>query len=77
MLRALGDLAADARHPDTTHGPLISPAAVDKVSAHVSDAVAKGARVLAGGGRPEGLGERLEGGNFFSPTVLADATIDM
>jgi acyl-CoA reductase-like NAD-dependent aldehyde dehydrogenase len=50
---------------------------VEKVVTHCSDAVSKGARVLAGGGPPEGLPERLAGGNFFSPTVLADATIDM
>lgn len=45
----------------------------------MADAVAKGARVLAGGGRPEpgALPERNAGGNFFAPTVLADATIDM
>lgn len=42
----------DGFSPDTTHGPLINKAAVDKVTAHCSDAVAKGARVLAGGGRP-------------------------
>lgn len=60
------------------HFSLNSPTpAVEKVAAHCSDAVSKGARVLAGGGRPEGLPEPLQGGNFFAPTVLADATIDM
>ncbi|MEY4974957.1 MAG: Succinate-semialdehyde dehydrogenase GabD [Pseudomonadota bacterium] len=50
-------------------GPLIEPSAVEKVERHVQDAVAKGARVLTGG-------KRL-GGQFFEPTVVADATADM
>ena len=51
-------------------GPLIDEAAVEKVEQPHGDAVAKGARVLAGG-------KRLAGGSFFEPTVLADATADM
>ena len=50
-------------------GPLIEPSAVDKVERHVQDAIAKGARVLTGG-------KRLQG-QFFEPTVVADATADM
>lgn len=50
-------------------GPLIEEAALEKVQRHVDDAVAKGARVLAGG-------KRLNG-QFFEPTVVADATADM
>ena len=52
-------------------GPLITPRAVEKVEAHIADAVAKGARVLVGGKRHE------LGGTFFQPTVLADMTPDM
>jgi succinate-semialdehyde dehydrogenase / glutarate-semialdehyde dehydrogenase len=52
-------------------GPLINAAAVAKVTAHVADAVAKGARVLTGG-KPHDLG-----GGFWQPTVLADVTPDM
>jgi succinate-semialdehyde dehydrogenase len=52
-------------------GPLMNPAAVDKCQAHVADAVAKGAQLLAGGGR-----HRL-GGLFFQPTVLGGVTPDM
>jgi len=44
-----------------------------KVEAHVSDAVAKGARILTGGRRPPGM----ERGFFFEPTVLADVNHDM
>ena len=50
-------------------GPLIEEAAVEKVERHVADAVAKGAKVLTGGKRMNGL--------FFEPTVIANATADM
>ena len=50
-------------------GPLIEEAALEKVERHVNDAVAKGARLLVGG-------KRLPG-QFFEPTVVADATADM
>jgi succinate-semialdehyde dehydrogenase/glutarate-semialdehyde dehydrogenase len=50
-------------------GPLIEEAALVKVQRHVDDAVAKGARVMTGG-------KRLSG-QFFEPTVVADATADM
>jgi succinate-semialdehyde dehydrogenase/glutarate-semialdehyde dehydrogenase len=47
-------------------GPLIDAKSVDDVSAMVDDAVARGARVAAGGGAIEGPG------HFFAPTVLTD-----
>lgn len=50
-------------------GPLIEEAALVKVQRHVADAVAKGGRVLVGGNRLAG--------QFFEPTVVADATADM
>ena len=50
-------------------GPLIEEAALVKVERHVQDAVARGGRVLVGG-------KRLSG-QFFEPTVVADATADM
>jgi succinate-semialdehyde dehydrogenase/glutarate-semialdehyde dehydrogenase len=50
-------------------GPLIEEAALQKVERHVKDAVAKGARLLVGGNRLTG--------QFFEPTVVADATADM
>lgn len=55
-----------------THGPLIHTRAIDKVEAHVKDAVARGASVLIGGKRAESLGP-----NFFEPTVLADVPPDV
>lgn len=52
-------------------GPLINQRAVEKVADHVQDALAKGARLIAGGERhPLGHG-------FFLPTVLADVTAEM
>jgi succinate-semialdehyde dehydrogenase/glutarate-semialdehyde dehydrogenase len=51
-----------------TQGPLIDAQALEKVEAHVADAVSQGARVLAGGKR------HAMGGTFFEPTVLADVT---
>ncbi len=52
-------------------GPLIESSAVDKVREHVEDAVAKGAKVLAGG-KAHALG-----GNFWEPTVLGDCNDGM
>jgi succinate-semialdehyde dehydrogenase/glutarate-semialdehyde dehydrogenase len=70
-------LAAKAREirlgngfePGVAQGPLIDGDAVLKVEAHVADALAKGARLIAGGGRADAFGPR-----FFAPTVLADVT---
>jgi succinate-semialdehyde dehydrogenase/glutarate-semialdehyde dehydrogenase len=57
--------------PGVTLGPLINEAAVAKVESHVEDAIAKGARVVAGGKR------HVLGGTFYEPTVLADVTPKM
>jgi succinate-semialdehyde dehydrogenase/glutarate-semialdehyde dehydrogenase len=53
-------------------GPLIDEAALQKVEAHVADAIALGAKLLAGGKRLA-----TEAGHFFEPTLLADATPQM
>lgn len=50
----------------TDQGPLIDANALDKVEAHVSDAVARGARIATGGQR------HALGGTFYTPTVLLD-----
>ena len=53
-------------------GSLISAAQLERVSAHVDDAVAKGATVLAGGrARPD------VGPFFYEPTILTGVTEDM
>ncbi|MCH8182688.1 MAG: NADP-dependent succinate-semialdehyde dehydrogenase [Proteobacteria bacterium] len=61
----------DGLKGETEQGPLIDMAAVEKVEAHIADAVAKGARLVAGGGRHD------LGGTFFEPTILADVTPGM
>jgi succinate-semialdehyde dehydrogenase/glutarate-semialdehyde dehydrogenase len=61
----------DGREPGTTQGPLISPAAVDKVRRHIDDARDKGARVVQGGDLTD------RGRTFFTPTLIVDATSDM
>lgn len=63
----MGDGLVDA----TTLGPLISPAAVDKVREHLADALAKGGDILTGG-NASNLGPL-----FFEPTVVTGATKDM
>ncbi|KAG8860528.1 succinate semialdehyde dehydrogenase NADP+ linked [Tulasnella sp. 330] len=55
---------------DTTHGPLIHNKAIEKVEAHIKDAIAGGAEVLVGGGRMN----ELIPGSFFQPTVLANVS---
>lgn len=52
-------------------GPLISVAALDKLEAHIADALARGAKLLTGGAR------HALGGQFFQPTVLSRCTPDM
>ncbi len=60
---------------DVSIGPLINQAAIDKMTAQVSDAVGKGARATTGGERLKGAG--LDGGFFFAPTVLTGVTPEM
>ncbi len=55
----------------TAIGPLIDARAVEKAEHHVNDAVQKGAKLVAGGKR------HALGGNFYAPTILAEATPDM
>lgn len=52
-------------------GPLIHGKAVEKVEAHVKDALQHGARLMCGGER------HALGASFFQPTVLADAKENM
>jgi acyl-CoA reductase-like NAD-dependent aldehyde dehydrogenase len=57
---------------ETDIGPMIHERQLRIVESHVEDAVARGARVLAGGSRLPELGR-----NFYRPTVLADVTHEM
>lgn len=61
----------DGLSEGTTLGPLIEPAAVDKVQEHLDDALSKGGKILTGG-KPHAYG-----GQFFEPTIVTNATTDM
>jgi succinate-semialdehyde dehydrogenase/glutarate-semialdehyde dehydrogenase len=61
----------DGFETGVTTGPLINPAAVEKVEEHIADALAKGATVVTGGKR------HALGGTFFEPTVLTGVTREM
>ncbi len=50
----------------TQQGPLINEKALQKVEAHVADALGHGARTLTGGAKDK------HGGTFYQPTVLRD-----
>lgn len=63
-----------ANDPETSMGPVISASARDRIEATVSEAVAAGARIVCGGGRPSGV---PEGGFYLEPTVLTGVTNDM
>ncbi len=62
---------ADGFEPGAVIGPPIDMKAVEKVEAHIADALKKGAKVVIGGKRA------AQGGSFFEPTVLTDVTTDM
>jgi succinate-semialdehyde dehydrogenase/glutarate-semialdehyde dehydrogenase len=57
--------------PGAVIGSLIDMEAVEKVEAHIADALKKGAKIVTGGKRT------AQGDTFFEPTVLSDVTTDM
>lgn len=61
----------DGTNEQTEIGPMINDAAVQKIEAHITDAVSKGAEVITGGTRSP-LGE-----TFFEPTVITGVTQQM
>jgi aldehyde dehydrogenase (NAD+) len=78
----VADLVEALRHvrvgpaddPNTAMGPVISAAARDRIEATVRDAVAAGARIAFGGGRPLHV---PAGGFYLQPTILTGVTNDM
>jgi betaine-aldehyde dehydrogenase len=54
-------------------GPLISERQRDRVESYIKKGVEEGARIVTGGGRPEGL----DSGWFVQPTVFADVDNSM
>ena len=58
--------------PEVDIGPMIHERQLRIVESQVNEAVAQGARLLAGGSRLSNIGA-----NFYAPTILADVTQDM
>ena len=69
---ARGLRVGDGLDPATTTGPMIRARGVTAALELIADARSKGARLLAGGGRPT----HLNHGHFLEPTVLADVPDD-
>ncbi|MBO0678455.1 aldehyde dehydrogenase [Mycolicibacterium sp. S2-37] len=59
--------------PNAAIGPLISEKQRERVESYIKKGTEEGARVVTGGGRPEGL----DGGWFVQPTVFADVDNSM
>ncbi|MCC6616659.1 MAG: aldehyde dehydrogenase family protein [Anaerolineae bacterium] len=74
--RALHVTPDGLKEPNADMGPMINEAGAAKTRQHVEDAVAHGARLLAGGDAPSGE-EYDAGGYFYNATVLTDVTPDM
>ncbi len=60
---------------DSEMGPQVSAAELESTLEYIEIAQSEGARLVAGGGVPEG--EDVETGHFVQPTVFADASPDM
>ena len=60
----------DPQELETQMGPLITPAAAERVRAYVGDAVAEGGEVLAGGGPPAGIAPPLRADGYVAPTLI-------
>jgi 5-carboxymethyl-2-hydroxymuconic-semialdehyde dehydrogenase len=73
--RAKNIVVGDPHDPQTEVGALVHPEHYDKVMSYVEIGKGEG-RLLAGGGRPEGLPDWLAEGNYVSPTVFADVAPD-
>lgn len=59
--------------PSTELGPLVHGDHLARVLGYIDAGLAEGARLVAGGGRPQGL----ESGNYLQATVFADVEPDM
>jgi acyl-CoA reductase-like NAD-dependent aldehyde dehydrogenase len=69
-----GIKVGDPMEEGTDVGPLANARAVARTEGFVASAKADGARVVVGGGRPEGV---PTGGFWFEPTLLADVDNSM
>ena len=64
----------DGLDPAIGYGPVQNVGVIERMDRHVADAVAKGGRVIAGGGRATGSG--FDDGLFYRPTVIENAPLD-
>jgi len=69
--RARSIAVGDPHDPRTEVGALVHPEHYARVLHYVEVGKTE-ARLVAGGGRPDGLAEHLAEGNFLAPTVFAD-----
>lgn len=60
--------------PGVAYGPVLNRSVVTRVQSHITDALAKGGRLIVGGHAPTLDG--LEGGHFFRPTLIDAAPLD-
>lgn len=65
----------DVMDKETHVGAVISASQWEVIDSYVKLAVDEGARVLYGGGRPEG--EEFQNGHWYMPTIIVDANNDM
>lgn len=68
-------VANGINNPSADLGAIASEKSLTKTKKHLEDALRKGARLVAGGYRP--VGEDLQNGRYFLPTVLADCNHEM
>jgi aldehyde dehydrogenase (NAD+)/betaine-aldehyde dehydrogenase len=59
----------DPRNPNTIVGPLITSAQRDRIEANIAQAISRGAKIIAGGGRPP-----IEKGWFLNPVLIGGIT---
>jgi acyl-CoA reductase-like NAD-dependent aldehyde dehydrogenase len=66
-------VVGDPKDPGSDFGPLVSEAQRQRVEDYIRSAIAEGARVALGGGRPSGFAR----GYYVEPTVLVDVHREM
>ena len=62
-------------NPDVDLGPMVNAEGIDRTDRQVKDALAKGARLLCGGQRPDR--PEMAHGFFYEPTAVTDVKTDM
>ncbi len=72
--QVLNQVCFDDSEPTSAIGPVANAMQFERVQAMIAQAIAEGARLVAGGpGRPRGI----ERGYYVQPTIFADVTPDM